>query len=335
MGLAICLQQLPQECESTHTGLPAPPASLQEEAMAAAESVLAADQRIADTIDGLECMIIQSKYYINMGKPRTAWLIGQRALSTCHVFGVHNGSGDQSDKTRSRWEAVRLKFWNRDRQLSLLLGLPYASPLLQRDLPTVDDAYINTQGSRAIWMQLGVFSGHVTDRNLDPKKATFSQTLDIDHEMETFKSALPFERLESPSDPNLSLQAIEDIFLSRFIFHNIRKLLHLPYMLMAMTDKRFEYSRDAALNASREMIGIYLILRDPVRPVLSICNLEDFHTLTAAMVLIINLLGRPANPVDLQDAERDWLLVQDVAEEFRSLKVLRGCSVAKQGSRQK
>ncbi|MCJ1451367.1 hypothetical protein MMC28_001703 [Mycoblastus sanguinarius] len=332
-GLAICVQQLPQEFNCAQTQLPPSPEILQNKFLAAAESVLAIDQNLCGSIDGLECMLIQSTYYVNMGKPRTAWLIAQRAISTCHVFGVFGLRRDTTGTMEKRWESIWLRFWGRDRQLSLLLGLPYASSVIRPDLIDVCDGTSGEQKGRGFWLGLGVVAGRIIDRNHNHNKMTFPLTLDIDQDMETLKKLRPRDWWESAMNPQMSLQAIEEIWLGKLLFYNTRKLLHLPFMLKAGDDRKYEYSRDATLEASREMVKIYGVLRDQSCPALSMCNLEDFQVFTAALILIINLLSPSKGhyKIDCHEADRDWELVQDVATIFRRVSRERGCSVAVQG----
>ena len=329
-GLAICLQQLPQSFDFVSLALPSTLEIQQNRYLSAAESVLSADQNLAASQDGLECMLIQTMYYVNMGKARTAWLTTQRAISVCNMLTIY-GRRDTSISTESiRWQNIWKKFWNRDKQLSLLLGLPYTPSVRKHEFIDMHGKIMDQQGLATFWMNIGHLTSQVIDRNQTHSGDDFASTLHIEHQMESMERSVPLSWWELPVDPHMSHHAIEHAYLSQFLFHNIRKHLHMPFMLKALADdKRYEYNRWAALEASRKMIKIYKVLRDKSRPILSICNTEDFQVLTAALVLVVNLLSPQA--VGVHCIAADWELIQNIKGIFARISQERGCSVASQG----
>lgn len=102
-----------------------------------------------------------------------------------------------------------------------------------------------------------------------------------------------------------------DRLLPQFWHHHIRALLHLPFMLKASQDRRFEYNRIAALESAREMIIRFQVLR-PVHGYQSLtCKIIDFQAFTAAMFLVLNLFSSlTSSPKrDEEEDNRDWDLV--------------------------
>ncbi|KAL8865475.1 MAG: hypothetical protein Q9198_009306 [Flavoplaca austrocitrina] len=98
-------------------------------------------------------------------------------------------------------------------------------------------------------------------------------------------------------------------------------------MLKSTTDRRYEYSRIAALESSRDMINDYHCIRHPDRPLVAVCNVIDFQVFTAAMLLTIHLLGNPDSPSTASSNDssispneqnnRDWNLIHGLISDLQ------------------
>lgn len=327
--LANCVQQLPPDFNSLQTNLSLSPERLQEYYLSAAESVLSMDHSLGNTIDGVECMLIQSTFYVNRGKPRTAWLICQRGISICHVIGV-DGSSKAETPITIRWKSAWFQFWSRDRQLSLLLGLPQANTGERPCLIDLHDM-AGKEKWQAVWTNLSILAGRLINRNRSSDPTDLTATLEIEADMDLLKQSM-FTDWEASDidDGQKCAKTMVDRKLTKFIFHNTRKLLHLPFMLKSMEDKRYEYSREAAVDSSRQMIQVYQKLRSGETPVLSLCSVEDFQAFTAALVLVIHLLDPGQGnlqPIRLKNIS-DWQLIEQITEKFSEVAKKRGCKVA-------
>lgn len=332
--LANCIQQLPEDFDFLQTNLPLAPERLQVSYLSAAESVLSMDHSLGNTIDGVECMLIQSTFYVNKGKPRTAWLICQRGISICHVVGV-DGSLKADTPITMRWKSAWFQFWSRDRQLSLLLGLPQASTSEQSSLVELGEK-TGKEKWQAVWTNLSILAGRLINRNRSPDPTDLKATLGIEADMELLKQVMTPEWDTSDlGDGQKCVKTMVDRKLTKFVFHNTRKLLHLPFMLKSMEDKRYDYSREAAVDSSRQMIRVYQKLRSGDRPVLSLCSVEDFQVFTAALVLVIHLLDPGQG--NMQSTRlgniSDWQLIEQITDKFSEVAKKRGCKVALDASK--
>ncbi|KAL8690051.1 MAG: hypothetical protein Q9218_004420 [Villophora microphyllina] len=331
--LATCIQQLSRDFDFRQTKLPPTPDALQEIYLSAAELVLSMDQNFVNTIDGVECMLIQSTFYVNRGKPRTAWLICQRGISICNAVSI-DGLSKGDTVISMRWKAAWFKLWTRDRQLSLLLGLPHASTRERSFLVDLSET-IGDERWQAVWTNLSIVAGRLINRNRSTDPANLTASLDIESDMEAMKQSMSvaWDAPDSGKGQQCT-QSESQRNLTKFIFHNTRKLLHLPFMLMAIKDKSYEYSREAAVDSSRQMIELYQHCRRGETPVLSLCSIEDFQVFTAALVLVINLLdpGRGnQQPFNIEEIA-DWQLIEQITVTLREIATRRGCAVALDGS---
>lgn len=183
--LALHIQQLPTDIETLKVSLLAPTYDLQETYMTAAENLLASDEGLAGSLDGLECLLIQSEFYINKGNLRKVWLIIRRAVNLAQLLGLHRKiDADISPKQAVRWKAIWLELWQRDRGFSLILGLPYATLDSQVPQLTSDNDDSDLQKTKWFLRDLGIVMGHIVDRDQDPSGKTYSITLKIEEELE-------------------------------------------------------------------------------------------------------------------------------------------------------
>ena len=104
-------------------------------------------------------------------------------------------------------------------------------------------------------------------------------------------------------------------------FHVIA-FLHLPYMLRASKERRYEYSKFSCLKASREMIDRYLALRRAGTKTFC-CNVVDFGALTSTVTLYLVSIMEPEigaeSQAQRQQKESDKELVQGVLTSMEEL----------------
>ena len=335
--LALHIQQLPTDFDSTKICLGVPLHDLQKTYMAATESLLASDEGPAMTLGGLECMILQSDYYINLGSLRKVWLIIRRAVSLAQLLGLQHKTDAETRPERAlRRTAVWSELWLRDRGFSLILGLPYAT--LESQVPPLtsnnDDS--DPQRAKRLSRELSLVMGHIVRRDQNPNGMTYSVTLKIEEDLEECQSILSAEWWDSTPSPNMPTDVLCGIFVAKMRFYTVRRLLHLPFLLKAFENEKYQSSRLAVLQSSREMINIYSVLRDEKRPLLKICEMVDFQVFAAAMTLVVDLLAssQPPDHGDLYREERDWQLVLQTEVELRRFsRSMKGCKVAALGAR--
>jgi hypothetical protein len=107
------------------------------------------------------------------------------------------------------------------------------------------------------------------------------------------------------------------------IWHfELETLVHLPFMLRAATDRRYDYSRISCLKASRGLISRWMFMRKCYGTTF-VSNLVEFQAFTAAITLLLGLLG-PAHtitdPVVLKERYEDLQLVETVVQVLEAVK---------------
>ena len=333
--LVLHMQQLPAEFTRANAGFQETSKILQAAYVTAVESLLTADDGPAKTLDGLECMILQSNYYINIGNLRKVWLIVRRAINLAQLLGLHcKMDFRKRPKQAMRGNALWSELWQRDRGFSLILGLPYAT--LESQLPSllIKDGS-DRQKTEEFLRDLGIVMGHIVDRDQDPSGKTYSNTLKIAEELEECQNTVSAQWWDFRPVPDTPVDAIGGMFMAKMRFYTVERLLHLPFLLKAFEDSKFRNSRLQTLQSSRKIIDVYNILRDEKRPALNLCDMADFQVFAAAMTLAVDLVAfpRPPDDCDPKLEDRDWQLVLQTAIKLRQVsRLIVGCKVAMLGA---
>lgn len=109
------------------------------------------------------------------------------------------------------------------------------------------------------------------------------------------------------------------------------RMVHLPYMLKSWEDPKYQYHRDAALEASRQVIYSYQALRGGSEGALLCCDVMDFQAFSGAITLAIDLLSG-SNQRDPYQVESDWNLIRQIAGTFKTVSTDLECNVASQSA---
>lgn len=121
--LGIFLQGLGSGTASAE-GLSSGCRDIMSQAVEAAGLVTTHDE-LASSVEGIECIMIESMYHDTAGNARGAWITIRRAMTMAQMIGLHRGS-DTGLSPLNR-EQVWFRLVQTDRYISLLLGLPQGS----------------------------------------------------------------------------------------------------------------------------------------------------------------------------------------------------------------
>jgi len=320
LWLALCIQQLPRGF-ARQLELPALPEALIQSYVEIARALLFVGTDLGETIDDLECLMLQCKLYINIGKIRKAWLSARHAVNTALLLGLHHVEGGD-ERREHLWSQI----WHVERMTSLLLGFQCAIP---NSHPAISKESVGASVVQRVTHQMCIIAGAVIERDQSYRTANYSTTVQIDQDLERCRNLIPEDWWE-PS-PSLSL---EDLYYRQYIklqYFTISKYVHLPYMLKSTTERKFEHSRMSAVEASRGIILSYQTLRNSSATELVMCELMDFEAFCAAIVIVIDLLSQPSRRNPGEDVE-DWRLVESMALSLRRTSTLMECAVAAQGA---
>lgn len=295
--IAMSIYQLPADWDFSRVRLSGSRTDIMEQYVSAVDRLITCDDEIAATLDGIECICLQAKYHINLGRPRRSWLLFRRAIGFGQLLGLHRLSSRKPAVPDAQWER-QVSLWRHlfqgDRYISLVLGLPY-SVMEQFCTPYIPGPGVPHEmpEGEAYLTRLTTVVAKIADRNQNPSNMPFPATLRIDQELDEAAHMQPPEwwKITTAKEAGISVEQHFDRRAAQFFHHQVRALLHMPFMLKSSADKRYQYSHTAALESSREMIKYYEALRaeDYIGPFM--CKLIDFQVFTAAVMILLNLLG--------------------------------------------
>ena len=103
--IAISIHQMPDGFDWGRLHLKESRSQLMDKYISTVDKLIVSDDEIAATIDGIECMVLEAKYQVNMGRPRRAWLLYHRAIAFCQLLGFHP-TGEPARQVGSRIQAT-------------------------------------------------------------------------------------------------------------------------------------------------------------------------------------------------------------------------------------
>jgi hypothetical protein len=169
-------------------------------------------------------------------------------------------------------------------------------------------------------------AGLILTRNQDDSTHAFSNTHEIDEKLGSLARQMPPTWWEIPT--SIVDGSIEEVgsqlerILCQIWHFELETLAHLPFMLRAATDRRYDYSRISCLSASRNLIKRWMSIRK-ARSMIFVNTLIEFQAFTAAITVLLGLLGSTpptTDPIVLKERSEDLQLVETVVQILEELK---------------
>ncbi|KAM0268878.1 hypothetical protein ACHAQH_009892 [Verticillium albo-atrum] len=271
----------------------------------AAINLVTTKDELTGSLEGIECITLESLYQDNSGNLRRAWLSIRRAVAVAQMMGLHRGSAINTSHLKILEPETRLRInpeylWFRliqtDRYFSLMLGLPHSSAdnvfatpkALERCTPVERMRRLNTAAG-----------GRILQRNGDDDSNELATTHEIDQLLQKNSAHMPSQWWLSGCDAlPLSSNPAEAEEETRRILDETARItdqlahyqllvqLHLPYLLRSPSQRKYDYSKMTAVHASRELLRRVLAFRI-IYPVGSYCRGFDFNAFIATAALCL------------------------------------------------
>ncbi|ROV95704.1 hypothetical protein VMCG_07580 [Cytospora schulzeri] len=294
--LATYLQHLHPDLHKDIKGLSESPQAIMKRLTDLAIRLVTTNDELLGSIEGLECVMIESVYQVNIGNLRRSWVAGQRAMSIAQLMGLNRSDTqaqykvlDPENDYHPRLMWFRIVFL--DRYLCLLLGLSQGS--LDRTMASEAVLANDTPTGRLERIHC-VIASRILERNESaPSSHGLALTRALDTELQSAARSLPSKWWLTPSldttcnDPQALFWNTRRIF-AQVLHYNLLNQLHLPYMLHTSSANRGnpQYSRITCANASREVLSRFITLRG-FNGIAYSCRTVDFLALMAAMTLLL------------------------------------------------
>ncbi|RJE25772.1 C6 finger domain protein [Aspergillus sclerotialis] len=310
--ICIIISQLPLDFNYSSLDVPFNPEEFTNRCVSEVDRLIVSDDYFAATLPGIECQVIFSKYHMNEGRPRKAWLANRRAIGFAQLSGLHLSVAKPPHPGDTLFER-RLRVWCQmicyDRYISLVLGLPYVIPEASF-APQVEMALRRNESILETYMlQLGVIAGKIIDRNQDHDKLSLSLTMDLEQCLDDIEKQTPGYWWDLNSH-NVKDERYYERIMMQFTHYTIRLMVHMPFMLKFSTNRKFQYCHAAAVESAQNGLQLYKLLRTGVKPYF--CKISDFLAFMMAM--------------------RDWALLNEITDLLRHVGKESGGTVASESA---
>jgi hypothetical protein len=210
-----------------------------------------------------------------------------------------------------------------ERYLSLMLGVPSATSSVSFPF---DDHAPGLSLEDFYNKHLCSIAGLILTRNQGDATHAFSATQEIDQKLDSLAKQMPPAWWELPTSgvdgrTDEAANQFEQIICQIWHFE-LETLVHLPFMLRAATDRRYEYSRISCLNASRGLIKRWMFMREAYSTSF-VSNVVEFQAFTAAITILLGLIGpthTSTDPAVLKERVEDLQLIEKVVHILEELK---------------
>ena len=256
-------------------------------------SLVNCNDELVTSIEGIECITIESMYHNNAGNLRRSWLTMRRAMLVAQMMGLHRGRNPPSMKTLERQTCIRPEhIWFRlvqsDRYLSLMLGLPQGATE-SGFFATTSALESCTPTERLQRIDCDV-AGRILQRN-EADINDLAATQEIDKLLHKAAMCVPPQWWLIPSLASSASDKMEHFhetirLMDQFTHYHLLARLHLPYLLRTLADRKYEYSKTTAVNASREVLARFVAFRCS-NPIGSYCRGIDFLAFIASTTLCL------------------------------------------------
>ncbi|PVH99827.1 hypothetical protein DM02DRAFT_471419, partial [Periconia macrospinosa] len=293
LQLSLILQQFSPN-DGQYEGLSESPQEMLDRLSDTAISLVCVHDRLLGSIEGVHCVVLESMYYANCGSLRLSWTSGRRAMSLAQMMGFHLPESRLQYQVLERHsDAHPYYLWWRmlyfDRSMSLLLGLPSGSSARNT---TADATYIgDTPLERLDRIHCNIGARLLECKESETKFHDLSLVQELDKELRVAARSVPnkwwlIPNLADTTRDNEAIFWELKRLMTQMLHYKLLSHLHLPFMLRSPSDQNHETSRIACVNASREILSRFIVLRNFKR-ISMCCKIQEFIALMAAVTLLL------------------------------------------------
>jgi hypothetical protein len=289
LHLAICINSLPPEFDHSRlANIWSLDATMQNYVSTVTSTITSSDELML-TLHGLETLLLLALFHMNSANLRQSWLIVRRGLNLAHLMGFHRIITQADLKPPipavSNAKMIWRSFVDLDRYLGLHLRLPFAAD----DYPLSDDADLHLVHK---W-KINTLARQIAELDRDISPQGYASALALDERLEAVMKEMPKDFWEVPNIPSTarspeSFAALERLMVQMWHFE-MKVFIHLPYLLRAPQDNRYDYSKVTALQASRNILMRWFALRN-ASITQACCRSAEIGVFIAAVTLTLDIV---------------------------------------------
>ncbi|KAI0969429.1 hypothetical protein F4678DRAFT_481384 [Xylaria arbuscula] len=291
--LGTYLQVLSSQPDHDITGSSPDYRLISTRALDTVSNLITHNDNLPQSIDIIECLIIESQYHNYMGNIRRAWTVLRRAMAMAQLLGLDRqyknlaqGTSTVEVEVGSRQENIWFLLVHFDQYVSLMLG---TSPTLPESCQTAPVVLERCTRSGRMGRFHSMAAGRILQRNRI-NMYDVVETLEIDKIIQKAAACMPARwwLLSGWSDDfgGEECSCLEIRLMAQFAHYNILLQLHLPFMLHSLHSQQYYYSTTTVINSSREILTRFTTFRSH-HPSVSFCRGLDFFTFVASAALCL------------------------------------------------
>lgn len=289
LHLAICINSLPPEFDISRLSSRCDLNLTMKNYVSTVTSLITCSDEVVMTLHGLETILLLGLYHMNSASLRQAWLVVRRGLNLAHLMGfqriITQEDLDPPIPVMSNAKVIWRNLVDLDRYLGVHLRLPLGAD----DYPVSEDAdshLVHRARINAISKEIAEL-----DREVSPQ--TYATALALDEKLEAAMKEMPREFWEVPHIPSTarspeSHAALERLMVQMWHFE-MKIFIHLPYLLRAPRESRYDYSKVTALQASRNVVMRWFALRN-ANITQACCRFGEIGVFIAAITLSLDII---------------------------------------------
>lgn len=289
LHLAICINSLPPEFDSSRlSSMWNLDATMQNYVTTVTSLITSSDEQML-TLHGLETLLLLAFFHMNSASLRQSWLVVRRGMNLAHLMGfqrmIARPDLDPPIPAVSNAKAIWRTFVDLDRYLGLHLRLPFGAD----DYPLTEDADLHAVHRSKI----NAISRQIAELDREVSPQAYATALSLDEKLESIMRELPKDFWEVPNIPSTarspeSFATLERLMVQMWHFE-MKVFIHLPYLLRAHQEGRYDFSKVTALQASRNMLMRWFALRN-AGITQACCRFAEVGVFIAAITLTLDIV---------------------------------------------
>lgn len=254
-----------------------------------------------DSIEAVECIILEAMFHNYSGHLHRAWKATRRAITVAQSLAIHRGFSSPAMKLLEPWmrpevdlDHLTFRLAQMDSYLSIMLGLPQSSLDTRRIISDTALAACNpTERMQRIHY---LAQNRIIARSSGDIENT-SETKDIDKVLQEAAAEMPPRWWLTPPFADATRTAENMVrLMEQFTHYHLLLRLHLPYVMIASSDNRYDYNKVVAVNTSREILTRFIAFHTN-NTANYYCRGSDFLAFIAATVLCVAHILNSSNAV--------------------------------------
>ncbi|KAI1826656.1 hypothetical protein F4861DRAFT_545700 [Xylaria intraflava] len=323
-----------------------------------ASRLVTSNDALIESIEGLECLILEAIFHIHTGSLRRGWFVLKRAVSLAQLMGLHTGRSSGFTVLDPKSQSIPAMMWYRivgqDRYLSLVLGLP---PSMADDLCFASQTQMPSDSATGkLERKHYDIMGKMASRSAQPNNPLDDDFIrNIDDALQLAAHSLPSVWWLIPrASYGMQVGAvdttrnIEDLgrILVQINHYNLLVTLYLPSVISPRGTHADDHGLTTCLNSCRELLSRYIRLRC-IRVAPFCCRMMDLSAFTACLAILTAHIARyqhtpySVNPLahqhlsdratvdetirlllETSDSDKETLLMQQAAEILKCLRII-------------